>query len=66
MKDGYAPALRVSPSFMNSFSMASLTLCLQNSFATRIAFLIALALDLPWQTMEMPLIPSNGAPPNSE
>ena len=31
--------------------------------ATRIAFLIALGLEEPWQTMETPLMPSRGAPP---
>ena len=38
---------RQIPSFLNSVSMASFTLCLQNSLATRIAFLMALALERP-------------------
>src|SRR6185295_7944005 len=61
-----ARAAFVSPSFLNSSSMASFTLCLQNSLATRTAFLMALALDRPWQTIVIPFMPSNGAPPYSE
>ena len=37
-----------------------------NSEATRIAFLMALALERPWQMMHTPFTPSSGAPPNSE
>ena len=37
---------------------------LANSAATRIAFLIALAFDRPWQMMQTPFTPSSGAPPS--
>src|SRR5439155_22944805 len=60
------PAVLVIPSFVNSVSIARFTLCLQKSFATRTAFLIAFALERPWQTIVIPLIPSSGAPPYSE
>ncbi|PYR87471.1 MAG: hypothetical protein DMG19_10490, partial [Acidobacteria bacterium] len=40
-------AVLVIPSFVNSVSIARFTLCLQKSFATRTAFLIALALERP-------------------
>src|SRR5262245_13816785 len=60
------PAVLLNPSLVNSVSMAWFTLCLQNSLATRTPFLIALALERPWHTMVIPLIPSNGAPPYSE
>ena len=33
--------------------------------ATRTAFLMALALELPWQMIKLPLTPSSGAPPYS-
>ena len=65
-KSYVTPAVFVIPSLVNSVSISRLTLCLQKSFATRIAFLIAFGLERPWQTMVMPLMPNNGAPPYSE
>src|SRR5574341_2632405 len=46
----------------SSLSMRRFRLAPANSAATRIAFLIALALERPWQMMLTPLTPSNGAP----
>src|SRR5262249_13520473 len=40
--------------------------CLENSAAKRIAFLIALAEERPWQMMTHPFTPRSGAPPYSE
>src|SRR5579863_511339 len=37
-----------------------------NSDATRMAFLMALVFDRPWQMMLAPFTPSSGAPPYSE
>ena len=37
-----------------------------NPFATRMAFLIAYALERPWEMMQPPLTPRSGAPPYSE
>ena len=45
--------------------MRSLTFWAENSAAMRMAFLIALAVELPWPMMQMPLTPSRGAPPYS-
>src|SRR4051794_32159434 len=50
----------------NSSSIRWLTRHSENSLATRMAFLIALAFDRPWQIMHTPRTPSNGAPPYSE
>src|SRR5690242_9160246 len=50
---------------LRPFSILSLILVSANCAATRTAFLIAVALDEPWPTMHMPLIPKRGAPPYS-
>src|SRR5579871_4595913 len=50
----------------SSSSIRAFTLPPANSAATRIAFLMALALDRPWQMMQPPRTPSRGAPPYSE
>ena len=61
--------LAVTRSWLASFSSSSirwLTCPSENSLATRIAFLMALALERPWQMMHTPFTPSSGAPPYSE
>src|SRR5882724_9252202 len=50
----------------SSSSIFSLTLPCANSAATRMAFLMALAFDRPWQMMLTPLTPRSGTPPYSE
>ena len=47
-------------------SIFSFTRPSANSAATRMAFLMALAFDPPWQMMHTPRTPSRGAPPYSE
>src|SRR5579863_10038173 len=49
----------------NSSSIFSFTRPWANSAATRMAFLIALALDRPWQMVLTPFTPNRGAPPYS-
>ena len=50
----------------SSSSIRWLTLPSENSAATRMAFLMALAFERPWQMMQTPRTPSSGAPPYSE
>ena len=49
----------------NSSSIFSFTRPSANSAATRMAFLTAFALELPWQMVQTPFTPSSGAPPYS-
>jgi len=50
---------------LKPFSILSFILVSADCAATRIAFFSAVALEDPWPTMQIPLIPSRGAPPYS-
>ena len=50
----------------NSAAMCSLRPASTAWTATRMAFLMALGLEEPWQMIETPRTPSSGAPPYSE
>ena len=50
---------------LRPLSILSLIRVSANCAATRIAFFSAVALEEPWPTMQIPLIPKRGAPPYS-